>query len=68
MLQYKIIPVTPFQQNCTLFWCDETMEAAIVDPGGDFSLLVSEKICFEFVDFRFRSIISEGQLVFVLLR
>ena len=42
MLQYKIIPVTPFQQNCTLFWCDETMEAAIVDPGGDFSLLVSE--------------------------
>lgn len=42
MLQYKIIPVTPFQQNCTLFWCDETMEAAIVDPGGDFSLLLSE--------------------------
>lgn len=39
MLQFKIIPVTKFQQNCTLFWCDETMEAAVIDPGGDFSLI-----------------------------
>ncbi len=22
-------------QNCTLLWCDETQQAAIVDPGGD---------------------------------
>lgn len=29
------IPVTAFQQNCTLLWCEETMEAAVVDPGGD---------------------------------
>ena len=35
MLQYKIIPVTPFQQNCTVFWCDETQQAAVIDPGGD---------------------------------
>lgn len=35
MLQFKIIPVTLFQQNCTLFWCDETNQAAIVDPGGE---------------------------------
>lgn len=35
MLQYKIIPVTAFEQNCTLFWCDETMEGAVIDPGGD---------------------------------
>lgn len=35
MLQFKIIVVTPFQQNCTLFWCDETMKGAVVDPGGD---------------------------------
>ena len=40
MLQYKIIPVTAFQQNCTLFWCDETMEGAFVDPGGDFQKLL----------------------------
>lgn len=30
-----MIPVTSFQQNCTLFWCTETMQAALVDPGGD---------------------------------
>ena len=35
MLRYRVIPVTPFQQNCTVFWCDETREAAVVDPGGD---------------------------------
>jgi hydroxyacylglutathione hydrolase len=35
MFKYKIIPVTPFEQNCTLFWCDETMEGAVIDPGGD---------------------------------
>jgi len=35
MLKYRIIPVTPYQQNCTLLWCDETMKSAIVDPGGD---------------------------------
>jgi len=34
-LQYQIIPVTPLQQNCSLLWCDETMEAAVVDPGGN---------------------------------
>ena len=39
MLQFKIIPVTPFQQNCTLFWCDETMQGAVVDPGGDIDLI-----------------------------
>jgi len=34
-LQYKIIPVTPFMQNCSLLWCDRSMQAAVVDPGGD---------------------------------
>ncbi len=41
MLQYKIIPVTPFQQNCTVFWCDETQQAAVVDPGGDVEKLIA---------------------------
>ncbi len=41
MLQYQIIPVTPFQQNCTIFWCDETMQAAVVDPGGDIEKLIA---------------------------
>jgi hydroxyacylglutathione hydrolase len=30
-----IIPVTEFQQNCTLMWCAKTMRAVVVDPGGD---------------------------------
>jgi hydroxyacylglutathione hydrolase len=30
-----IIPVTPFQQNCTLLWCEKTKQAAVIDPGGD---------------------------------
>ncbi len=42
MLQFKIIVVTPFQQNCTLFWCDETMQGAVVDPGGDLDKINQE--------------------------
>jgi glyoxylase-like metal-dependent hydrolase (beta-lactamase superfamily II) len=34
-LKYRVIPVTPFEQNCTLLWCTETRKAAVVDPGGD---------------------------------
>jgi hydroxyacylglutathione hydrolase len=34
-LQAAIIPVTPLQQNCTLFWCTKTMRGAFVDAGGD---------------------------------
>jgi glyoxylase-like metal-dependent hydrolase (beta-lactamase superfamily II) len=34
-LKAAIIPVTPFQQNCTLLWDTETKRGAIVDPGGD---------------------------------
>ncbi|MDR0807362.1 MAG: MBL fold metallo-hydrolase [Enterobacteriaceae bacterium] len=39
-MKYQIIPVTPFQQNCTLLWCEETKHAAIVDPGGESALLI----------------------------
>jgi hydroxyacylglutathione hydrolase len=34
-LKAAIVPVTPFQQNCTLIWDPETMTGAVVDPGGD---------------------------------
>ncbi|MGQ0671976.1 MAG: MBL fold metallo-hydrolase [Hyphomicrobium sp.] len=34
-LKAAIIPVTPFQQNCTLLWNSETKSGAVVDPGGD---------------------------------
>ena len=34
-LKAAIVPVTPFQQNCTLIWDPETMKGAVIDPGGD---------------------------------
>lgn len=34
-LRAAIVPVTPFQQNCTLLWSEETRRGAVVDPGGD---------------------------------
>jgi hydroxyacylglutathione hydrolase len=34
-LKAAIIPVTPFQQNCTLLWDEESRIGAVVDPGGD---------------------------------
>ena len=38
-MQFRIIPVTPFEQNCSLIWCERSLEAAIVDPGGDLDRL-----------------------------
>jgi glyoxylase-like metal-dependent hydrolase (beta-lactamase superfamily II) len=40
MLRYLTIPVTQFQQNCSLVWCDETLQAAVIDPGGDLPVLL----------------------------
>jgi len=34
-MRAAILPVTAFQQNCTLLWCTATMRGAFVDPGGD---------------------------------
>ena len=39
--RHRTIPVTPFQQNCSLVWDDETMQAAVIDPGGDIPLLLA---------------------------
>jgi len=41
MLKAQIVPVTSFSQNCSIIWCDETMEGAFVDPGGDADKLVA---------------------------
>lgn len=41
MLKYIINPVTAFAQNCSIVWCDETQEAAIIDPGGDLPALLN---------------------------
>lgn len=39
-LQAEIIPVTPFQQNCTLLWDSATMRGALVDAGGEIERLL----------------------------
>ena len=40
-MKYLIIPVTPFEQNCSLIWCEQTLEAALIDPGGDAEVLLA---------------------------
>jgi len=42
MFKYLTIPVTPFEQNCSLVWCDQTLQAAVIDPGGDLDLILAE--------------------------
>ncbi len=42
MLKAQIVPVTDFAQNCSIIWCDETMEGALVDPGGDPEKLMAQ--------------------------
>ena len=34
-IQFAIVPVTPYQQNCSVIKCETSGRAAIVDPGGD---------------------------------
>ena len=34
-LRAAILPVTPYQQNCSLVWCTRTRRAALIDPGGE---------------------------------
>ncbi len=41
MLGSETIVVTPFQQNCSLVWCERTREAAVIDPGGEVERIVA---------------------------
>lgn len=34
-LEIAVMPVTAFQQNCSLLTCTQTRKAALVDPGGE---------------------------------
>ena len=34
-MKVEVLPVTPFQQNCSIIVCEETKKAAVVDPGGE---------------------------------
>lgn len=39
--KYLTVPVTPFQQNCSIVWCTDTMKAAVIDPGGELPRLLA---------------------------
>ncbi|MBS0394189.1 MAG: MBL fold metallo-hydrolase [Proteobacteria bacterium] len=34
-MRVAVVPVTPFQQNCSVLWDATTARGAVVDPGGD---------------------------------
>ena len=34
-----IVPVTPFQQNCTSLWCEATKHTVVIDPGRDLPMI-----------------------------
>lgn len=41
-LKIQIMAVTPFRQNCTLIWDDESKEAVLTDVGGDVPVIIEE--------------------------
>ncbi|NBC35742.1 MBL fold metallo-hydrolase [Novosphingobium sp. FSY-8] len=41
-MRIHTIPVTPFQQNCSLIWCTRSMRGALIDPGGDLDRIKAE--------------------------
>lgn len=34
-MKIEVVPVTAFEQNCSILWCERSRRAAVVDPGGD---------------------------------
>ncbi len=40
-MECTVVPVTPFEQNCTVLWCEETMQGAVIDPGGDIDRILA---------------------------
>jgi glyoxylase-like metal-dependent hydrolase (beta-lactamase superfamily II) len=40
-MEFEILPVTRFQQNCSIVWCERTRRAAVIDPGGDLSEILN---------------------------
>ncbi len=41
-LQFELLPVTPFMQNCTLLWDEQTRAAVLTDVGGETERLLGE--------------------------
>lgn len=40
-MKVRVIPVTPFQQNCTLLWCEDSGKGVVIDPGGDMDQIMA---------------------------
>lgn len=40
-MQVTIVPVTPFQQNCSVIWSERSREGAVIDPGGDLEQILA---------------------------
>ncbi len=40
-MEFDILPVTRFEMNCSILWCEKTNRAAVVDPGGDLSEILN---------------------------
>ncbi|GAB4359099.1 MAG: MBL fold metallo-hydrolase [Gammaproteobacteria bacterium] len=40
-MKVVVVPVTPFEQNCSLLICQTTRKAAVVDPGGDLDRILA---------------------------
>jgi len=38
-ISVMVVPVTPYQQNCSIIRCESSQKLAIVDPGGDIERL-----------------------------
>lgn len=41
-LDLRLLPVTPFAQNCSLLWDKDTMKGVFVDPGGEAERLMQD--------------------------
>ncbi|NNM71552.1 MBL fold metallo-hydrolase [Enterovirga aerilata] len=35
----QVVPVTPFQQNCSIAWSQATRRGVVIDPGGDLDVI-----------------------------
>jgi glyoxylase-like metal-dependent hydrolase (beta-lactamase superfamily II) len=38
-LNVMVVPVTPFQQNCSIIWNEATERGVVIDPGGDLDVI-----------------------------
>src|SRR5690349_2155728 len=40
-MEFEVLPVTRFKMNCSILWCEKTLRAAVIDPGGDLSEILN---------------------------